>query len=357
MSDDQLLSDTSVRTGQTEDAAGPINENTKLQSSVPPFPLFTPVNISEQIYRYQPTGLRITIKLPVVSDDKSPLFLIRVSPTIRTPAESLAYFNNGPSHYRNFFPLRHAPIVAAGLSYNRIADDASVLFTQHSPGPLISKIADAHRFWRGGLSFYLKTTSQFTNQAAVFLTKIPATPDLIFPLLGQTVPDGFAQAMSCEPTVPMSSVYLDTYQGNSFIDMDLSILRHAQVTVPYEKPFPRHDMYVEDYTHEMACTFDAEVGAVQVPSPNYSQWLAVGLKAGIDKGAGPNEVFMELYIKAEPDFEFSGYRGYPRLLNESQQQSFLSDYNMAIGKSPIIFPNSKVTNDATRFSIPATPTP
>lgn len=202
----------------------------------------------------------------------------------------------------------------------------------------------------------LRCTSQFTNQAQVFATKMPAQQEQFFPFSGQEWPADSGNkiyAFSYDNASSSPTRYLDTYQSTSHINADLSVTRHIEATLPFECPLPRHDLHADFVTIDNIS--DAAVSSTPVSmaeaSPNYSQWLALGLKAGIDKGSGPGEIFFEHYIRAEPDFEVSGYRTYPSYVTEEDQTSFLDDYNMAVGKNPIIFPNSKVLNDANTFSL------
>lgn len=346
MSDDQLLSDTPVTVDQTENI--PPRANSELEPKVPTMMLMKPFPITLQIYQWQPMGIRVTLKLPIVSDDKSPLFAIKATPVILTPQMALAYYRFGPTAYRNLFPVKLAVINDTGLAYTVYPDDSAVVITQHSPPPLLTYIAMAHRFHRGAISHSLRTTSQFTNQAQVYVAKMPPQVERFTNFSGQAIPTGYLYAMSADMTLSLPSNYLDTYQGNSFINADLSVQRHIEFTMPFERPLPRHDCYIDDYT-----VFDTASSTISgfLNSGNYAQYSFIGLKAGIDKGSGPGEIFFELYIKVEPDFEFSGYKGYPRFITERDQTSFLDDYNMAIGKNPIIFPNSKVYNDSTTFTL------
>lgn len=337
-----------------DQADSPPSDENSTQPSVPRLPLMAPVSILSRIYTWQPMGLRVSIKLPIVSNDKAPLFRIRVSPILYTPASALQRFKMGCSAYRNFFPLKHTFAIPGSGTVMKIEDDNPVTFTQHSPPPHISYLAAAHRFWSGGLSYMLRCTSQFTNQAQVFAAKTPATEELFANFSGQDIPGPDKCYAFSFDTVQMFRTYFqDTLQSNSFVNADLSVQRHLEITVPYEKPYPRHDVYMDD----VAATNFSTTSTVGSTALNHTSWINLGLKAGIAQGSGPDEIFFELYIRAEPDFVVSDYKGYPTITTENAQSQFLSDYNMEAGKNPVIFPNSKVQNGPGSYSLLTTPAP
>lgn len=324
------------------DQAAPPAKNVSNVASTVPRPLMPPAILTAEIYKWQPMGVRVTIKLPLVSNDKAPLFRIRVTPRLLTPARCLQLFQNAPSAYRNLFPVKLCTTKTTSANTDLFPDDSAVVLTQYAPPPLIASLVEGHRFWSGGLSYQIRCTSQMTNQAQVFWYPTPAVPDIFAFFDGS---ENY-RAFSTDISQVYPSDYENTLQANSFVHADLSITRHCEVTVPYEKPFAKHDLFHEELG---AIAWQDGDSGTDIAG-TFSQWLNLGLKAGIDAGSGPREIFLELYIRAEPDFVCSGYRGFPPLLTEANEQSFISDYNMAPGKNPIIFPNSKVGNTRTDFT-------
>lgn len=331
----------------TEQADIPPKDENAMQPSKTRFPLLTMVSILSQIFKWNPCGLRVTLKLPIVSNDQAPLFRQRVSPIILTPQMARNAYLNPCNVYRNLFPLKHSTALPAdGIVFRPI--DTPIIFSQHSPPPFISYLALAHRFWRGGLSFMYRVTSQFTNQAQVFVFKTPAVPDAYIQFDGRKGPDGSAvYAFGADNYREDPTQYMDTYQANSFINADLSVLRHVEVTCPFEQPVTRHDNIVD-----LEAATRTVTGEIQkIYSGTFSNWINFGLKAGIDAGSGPKEVFIECYIRAEQDFQVSDFLGYHPLLTEAEQQIFLSKYNMSENSPAIVFPNAEVENDTTAYRL------
>lgn len=333
-----------------EEIPAPVAEVSKNEvQPVPKLTLLTPINTSDQIYTYQPMGIRLTLKLPFVSNDRDHLFAIRVNPLWYTPSEANKYFvTSSATIFGNMNPIRlHAP---NEFTNSLSADDlvpptpwtsivnSTVDMVMHSPPPLITRIASAHRFFKGGLSYQIRTTSQFTNQANVYLTSTPPMLENFACLNGQQSVDDFVPCnvyftddltdnnfynkiipyMSVvQPTMPRLTKYLTGYQGNNYVNMDLTSVRHAEITVPFQNPNPRVDMM--EMIRNIAVQ-DQYTKSGSVLNHNcYSQWLIMGLKAGVAEGAGPKQIEFELYIRAEQDFELSGYVAYPPMLYSEEQ--------------------------------------
>lgn len=317
-------------------------------------PLLKPVSVISQVYKWYPTGLRVVMNLPIVGNDKSFLFLLRAHPLILTPAMCQQYFNNAANVYGNMFPFKYTTAKSdpfnGGKEYINILDN-SINFVQHSPPPLATYLALSHARWRGGIDFSFRTTSQFTNQANVYATRIPAILETMNKLDGSSsvsCDDGTTQTnyvFGVQPNMDRGSLYANTFQTNSWVNADLAVQRHLEVTIPFEHPCPTVD------TRRMlwqACqsAYDQSGGAFDT----FSQFLAFGLKGGIDAGSGPQQIQMELYARLHPeDTQFLNYTGLPYFLTEEEQYGFMDDYNMGPGKNSIIFPNNLVRNNNTAF--------
>lgn len=149
MIEETIISETTP-TEETPASSG--EKDKKEMPSCTGLTLLRPISIMEQIYKWYPTGLRVTVDLPVVGNDKSFIFLMRAHPLILDPGMCLYYFNSPPSVYGNMFPLRHTSASSeTGFTYTNIKN-SSVTFVQHSPPPLATYLAMSHARWRGGLS-------------------------------------------------------------------------------------------------------------------------------------------------------------------------------------------------------------
>lgn len=315
--------------------------------------IMRPIPVLAQMYKWHPTGLRVTMDLPIVGNDKSFLFIFRVTPTILSPGFCVGSFKNGPVVYGNALPLRHTS--ADSISTPAIyCEKSGIRFVHHSSTPLMSLVSLAHARWRGGISYQLRTTSQFTNQANVFVTRLPPCLDTYLAFDGENIntDDGSTSINTVShvcANVSRITAEADLYQTNTWINADLSAQRHLEFTVPYENP----TVTVDTRQHMIQCSQPSTNGVNAKFSHGdgtvFHQWWALGLKAGIDAGSGPKQISFEIYQKAEQDLQFFNFLGYPRVLPSNQEYQFLTDYNNAPGKNAFYIPNSVWKNNVSEF--------
>lgn len=285
-------------------------------------PFYKPINVIGEIYKWQPMGKRIIIDLPLVGDDKGFLFLIRCSPWVPYLPELAHMFND--TSIANMMAMNFDSIVHdvdwGGYAYMPATptlldmktllvhtNPRGVSIETHSAPPLISKLAEGNRFWRGGLQFRMRVKAGATHAANL----------VAMPILGARVPH------LCWPTTDKSTEYQITpfnykypvfykekfsylsAQANSFVNADLSLQRHMTLGYSYSKPHT----YVDQFAIMSNALNTKETSIINwAPNePRFEDFIAVGLRGTIDNSSvGTNQVEIELEMKAAADFAFGG---------------------------------------------------
>lgn len=271
-------------------------------------PIHRPIDLMSTIRKWNPTGIRVVCNLPLIGDDRGFLFLLRCSPYIPhlsndeaafSSVNSIAFATNLATvvHDSDFAGVRGATSPTDLWSFSR---DPGIYITTHSAPPLISDIARSCRFWRGGLSFRIRSKASFTHSAIMFTTPLYGVKPYYTPSLP-------TNARTFIPSKDKFS-YLP-YQANSYAYADLSMTRHFEIAYNYSKPTE----WVDQGAIMALVANQASTGSLgDVPRPYaknswFEDYIGVGLRGSIDNSSsGTNQVEFEIDIKANDDFEFSG---------------------------------------------------
>lgn len=280
--------------------------------------------IRDLISRFQPTGIRIVLNLPFVGDDCSYLFTIKHNPYI--PWFDSIAGDNKVFHWNNTFPVAHHTIDTDDIS------ESGVHISQHSPPPILSYLSMAHRFWRGSIRYRLKTVSNFATQGYMFVAPLKNTARAV------ALYDSFTTSPYY---VRQDHSYTDAMM-NSYIDCDVSQIRHVEWEVPFELNVPYYDQY--------ACldlTSDATKVGTTVAIPHADNFSAVGLRGTLSSTNTSNQVMFELEYCAGEDFEFSGEYLYPYKAFATTATAVRNDTSKSIFNQayPYTIPNSTYYND------------
>lgn len=297
------------------------------------FLMYKNISMIDTIYEFQPMGLRIIIDLPFEGNDRFPIFGIKVTPYIphivmesymmRDPAEANRLLNG-------MWPISLP--YGASLGGETFPDDFRLRVLQHSYPPFISQLAHMYRFWRGSLSYQFRVVSNFTNQAYTFLSTSMNVPHL-------SRPHSFNFRSI---NYPWYSQNFSSYMTQAYIPNDLSIQRHAEVTVPYSQELPYYDQHTD-----MDYAVNATIGTDNKgPVSNFYNWLGYFNRGAITGGTGTNQILLELHMKAEPDFVFTGEimpMAFPRKTNDYKDWTnrLVAPLNL-IDFFPFIIPNKKI---------------
>lgn len=309
-----------------------------------------------QIYKWAPMGIRITIATPYLGNDRGFLFSILVNPMVITPRASWEY-DAGTHIYGNSFPVNcedrnpnhpdrwdepdYGPYIALPKR-----EDAKVYVYHSGPEPLLSVLARSHRFWRGGISYQLRATTNFTHQGNLVVSRSGpvAPPRLRYGLHGRTVSGDTTRktkvnTQNFRPPTPLPTNMPNTLLPCAFVQSDLSSLKHIEVTVPYELPYPYFDQ----------CTYMDGMYRRVTELP--VEKLMFSLKGGLS-GGGTNEISYELYYKAEADFRMSCWIGNDVFITEDVERSFADGL---FGPATWTFPNERIFDDGNIWSVVKAP--
>ncbi|UHM27668.1 MAG: hypothetical protein FPoV2_gp4 [Fushun polycipivirus 2] len=287
-----------------------------------PLPFYKPINLMETIFKWQPMGKRVIINLPLVGDDRGFLFLIRCSPWIPYVPDVINQYNDPSianrvlinfeaivhdinwSDYSQILSSSDATRAGALITFR---SDPGVSIVTHSAPPLISKLAEAYRYWRGGLEYRIRTKAGFTHAANL----------VAMPILGARTPCLTASPniadVNSTPTpfnlrVPV--IYKEKFsylgaQANSFVNSDLSISRHMQIGYSYSRPTTCVDQFAE-VANIINTRADSPI-LFTANAPSFQDYIGVGVRGTIDNASvGSNQIECEIEIRAAQDFMFGG---------------------------------------------------
>lgn len=198
-------------------------------SSVFPASHLVPFEWDQVIRQYQPMGIRVITHLPYLSNESTPLFVIKIQPYIPWLGERTY---NGAFWWKNQMPVRAPPY---RMSYNnQITTDPVTNITQHSPPPILSALATGHRRWGGDLKYRLRTIANFSNAGYLVTGLVKG--------LSRTVGnrDPYKEDYPLPPL--WDENYLE-YMSESYVSSDTTFTRHIEVTAPFTYPVPYYDQY------------------------------------------------------------------------------------------------------------------
>lgn len=285
-------------------------------------PFYKTISLLETIFKWQPMGKRVILDLPLIGDDRGFLFLVRCSPWVPYYPDLVHLY---PSHriagnvLMNFESVVHdsdwgfyaaqpGPLSDDNLRHLvGFTANPGIAIVTHSAPPLISKLAEMYRYWKGGLEFRFRTKAGFTHSANI----------LMMPVVGARVPTicmPFSNTQNINMISPFNFrspiLFKEKFsylglQANSFMNMDLSMSRHMEAGWSYNLPFP----YVDQFGN-VANILNTEVTQLLSWSPNspcFDNFIGIAMRGTIDNSStGSNQVEIEIEMRASQDFMFSG---------------------------------------------------
>lgn len=292
--------------------------------------------VNDLIHRWQPTGFRVVVNLPFQGNDQDYLFMIRPHPFIPYPGDfgktdkdrdyDLALWNA-------FRPVIHGAVSTPSILKSPIS------ISQHSPPPILSTMATAYRYWRGSLKYRIRSVSNFTTQGYLFYTLLRNTSD----------EPGLYNPFGVQPPVNRSDTSYLPEMTNSFISLDLSQSRHAELQVPFEYPMPYKDTYEDMYK---ALSMPSKNSHLTIPTGR--NLIAFGLRGAITSQSTTSQAIFEIEYCAGEDFQFSGENLLGSKFSKSQI-SFLQTkdpYGSDVAKrSPFIVPQILGSDGRSWFSV------
>lgn len=289
-------------------------------------PILKTISLISTIYKWNPTGIRVVVNLPLIGNDRNYLFMIRCSPFIPNLANDAVWLNSAA--FSNALSANMDLVVhdtddayfASSsntlLTRPTFTTDPGVYIYHHSLPPLISELARANRYWTGGLKFRLRTKAAFTHNAVLFAT----------PLYGTKPKISIAPATNNKYFVPYrQKMSYGSSQANSYMYNDLTMTRHMEMEYNYQKPFNYVDQFANMST--VLATYSGYIvpNGQGVPIQytdgivvnHFEDFIGIGLRGTIDNSSsGDNQIMFEVDIAAAEDFQFSGETAYPKPISD-----------------------------------------
>lgn len=235
-------------------------------------------------------GIRVLLDVPFLADDHSPLFLIRVGPSIPLLPSSSQTDVASPL-YREWISLNP---IRPGFRLADLTQHSPITVIQHSQPPAFALHSNYNRGWVGSMNYYIRMTSNTLVTGNLIAVPFYAYKERLYPF--STVP-------SLE-FIPLGLRYGDLNEGmaNSHIPFESSITKNASCTIPYQYPTKYYDNIVmKRRIHDMVA------GDVFEPDtrPHYDNYIAVYLRGAASATSLTNLVF-EIDYSGGRDFEFVG---------------------------------------------------
>lgn len=282
--------------------------------------------------RLQPMGKRIIVKQPYLSDESSPIFAIRIDPIVPHPESSL-------------FPVDDPVYILPANKFNPILTTPSVTCVTYDVPPPISPISLAYRYWSGEMIYSIRTISSAISQGYLIfgIARAKHARDIIAADATNSKQNVWREIIGIKET-------FQSFMMESYNQVDLSLYRHCQVRVPFNRSVDMVDIYKQyaaraatynnaAYTAEDACDF-----------------LVCGIRGATSTNVESAELTFEIEMAGGFDFML-----YERLNVQYDlwNQSFSLPY--VFPYVPIQVPKKKKTRDGehlpslTTLSLSATP--
>jgi len=243
------------------------------------------VTMYDHLRRFQPLGKRITVKQPFISNERSPIFAIKVTPFIPHPA-SRAFITEDPVYI--------LPDTSSGI----ISDPAGVAVkcvTYDVPPPL-GIDALMYRYWTGTLIYSFRVISSALSQGYL-VTGVSRNKSVAEILVGDN--NGYSKQNLWREIEGIGSTF-QSFMLESYQQSDLSLSRHVKVEVPYNRRLPVTDTYEDFRTYGQSLVSDSP----PVTTQQSHDFVVVGIRGATFVGSSIDELVIELEISAGPDFRF-----------------------------------------------------
>jgi len=251
----------------------------------------TQVDWQTLMQQWHPTGYRVSVNLPYISNDRTGMFAIRVNPYIPWLGERVVDVGQ---RWKNFTWIRHDILSGVPTTGNILT--SGITISQHSPPPIISSLAYAHRFWKGSMKFRLRV-----------LTDMRASGTLVA-FAARNLPRYFGEIN------PFSSQWNywapdDSYlswMANSYVESDVSFNRHLEILVPWELPVEWYDQWqMLNSIHSRVSEAYAEGSSLYDRMMQHGDtWLVVATR-GVISATTDSTMRIEIDYALGSDFQFS----------------------------------------------------
>jgi hypothetical protein len=248
------------------------------------------------IENFCPTGWKVVVNLPFVPIIGRALFLLRCTP-FSPPLQPhdrdtwIAIRNNLSPVL--FDPLHQDPAGSYDYvpnSFSRVPE--GIFITQYSEPNLFSIMCAAHRYWSGTINYHIRVVGDFIMNGYIAVTKHRQV----------MVPCGRYDEYQYGPFIPKTDMSENSAFQNSYIRTDLSMFRHMEVSVPYERTV-KTDMF------EWARTRVESASTPEVPdTPSlpeaFDDFLAFYAKSPLTSSGTGKQIEFIIETSAGPDFRF-----------------------------------------------------
>jgi len=255
-----------------------------------------PFGLFDLIRQWQPMGYRVVVNLPYIGNDQTYMFLIRPHPFIPWLPEATSGNYNWYRMYNYFRPVIHDNI-NTNFTVNDYANphdiQPGISITQHSPPPLLGRLAQYYRKWRGDMKYRFRCVTNFAAQGYVMTTFNRSALEFYKDY------DFNKQVM---PPLRMDHSY---NQGmyNSYVSSDCSMFRHMNISVPFEYLYDWMDFHqqMENLALSGIPGTDRNVKCDAMRR----NIVGVGLRGAVAASDNANQMYYELEYCAGENFEFA----------------------------------------------------
>lgn len=323
---------------QLQEPSRPLPEQTQSQR---PILVPRPISFLSVIHQWQPMGIRVTVNLPFVGDDKSTLFCIRNGPFIPDPCE--AYFNSeGKSILEFAFNAMNAVVQTDPYGSN-YPKNYPVHISYYDSPPFLSQISRCFRRWRGDMQYRLRIVSGFVTQGYIIISTIKNSPLAISKM------DEFNQFYNI---LDIDNTSYRSKMQNAYLMSDVSMYRHVEVTYPYEYPTPWYDQYqwIANRVDILTTDKNDDVLPARIQEPFADNWLAVFFRGALEPTRDTSQMSFELEYRAMEGFQFADPNLPP--YNIHRVRTNLPNYKLP-SRPVLTIPSTKWTSDGINSIRPA----
>lgn len=239
-----------------------------------------PSSIYALLRRWQPMGKRIVLKQPYISDEKSPIFAIRVTPFI-------PHVNSG------CFPFNDPVYILPNNPNGPLTAEPAVHCVTYDIPPPLSMLSTAYRYWTGQLKYNLRFISSALSQGYVIagIARNRGVTDFSV----DATEAGYHSKLDSFRQIEGLGASFQEHMLEAYTRSDLSLSRHIEVTIPYNRVYPihdpRNDMYWAYVNHE-----------VHPKVQQGADFLVVSIRGATFVGPQVEDLVIELEISAGDDF-------------------------------------------------------
>jgi hypothetical protein len=243
------------------------------------------------IQNFCPTGWKVVVNLPFVPNPSRALFLIRCTPFSpplqpQSREDWIAIRNNLSPIL--FDPL-HTGFNDTANSYAEIP--AGISITQYQEPNLLSLMTAAHRYWSGTINYHIRVVGDFIMNGYIYATKHRQL----------MIPTGRYNEYQYTPYIPKLDVSTNSAMQNSYIRSDLSMFRHMEITVPYERAI-KTDMF-EWSVNRVLAAVQSDLPAEYFTNEALDDFIGIYAESPLTSSGTGKQIEFIIETSAGPDFD------------------------------------------------------